>query len=180
MYPEYFYHIYNRGNNKQRIFFNDANYYFFKKKIKQYIIPSAHILSYCLMPNHFHFLVYTKMNYDEIQFKNNFRILLSSYTRGINKERNRTGSLFQQNTKFKLIDPLDDFDPNICFNYIHLNPLRAFLVNDLALWPHSSYPCYIREKSNFLVDRMNTGIILQRNMSSSAIISSTFEGNLKA
>ena len=52
------YHIYNRGNNSQRIFFNRDNYLFFLKKVKRYIYPYADILAWCLMPNHFHLMVY--------------------------------------------------------------------------------------------------------------------------
>ena len=52
------YHIFNRGNNSQRIFFNRENYLFFLKKIKTYISSYADILAWCLMPNHFHLMVY--------------------------------------------------------------------------------------------------------------------------
>lgn len=52
------YHIYNQGNNRQKIFFNQENYYFFLKKLGDYILPYADILAWCLMPNHFHLMVY--------------------------------------------------------------------------------------------------------------------------
>ena len=51
------FHIYNQGNNRQKIFFNRENYLFFLRKIKIYILPYADILAWCLMPNHFHFMV---------------------------------------------------------------------------------------------------------------------------
>ena len=51
------YHIYNQGNNKQKIFFNRENYLFFLGKINTYIQPYADILAWCLMPNHFHLMV---------------------------------------------------------------------------------------------------------------------------
>ncbi|MFT6685291.1 MAG: putative transposase [Bacteroidia bacterium] len=122
------------------------------EKIKQFIRPHNFLLAYCLMPNHFHILIYTRASYKEDKFKNDFRTMLSSYTRAINLDMNRTGSLFQQNTKFKLIDPQDNFDPLICFNYIHLNPKRAFLVEHLKDWPYSSYPLYTQEKESKNVD----------------------------
>jgi putative transposase len=53
----YIYHIYNQGNNRQKIFFREENYYFFLQKIKRYILPYADILAWCLMPNHFHLMV---------------------------------------------------------------------------------------------------------------------------
>jgi putative transposase len=56
--PNNIYHIYNRGNNSQRIFFTRDNYLFFLKKLQTYITPFADILAWCLMPNHFHLMVY--------------------------------------------------------------------------------------------------------------------------
>ena len=54
---EHVYHIYNIGNNSTKIFFNEENYFFFLKKIRNEIKPIAEILAYCLMPNHFHLMV---------------------------------------------------------------------------------------------------------------------------
>ena len=108
------YHLYNKGNNGQQIFFSRDNYLFFLAKVRKYLYPYCDILAYCLMPNHFHFLIYanansikskTHGNRDVNIFSKNLRILLSSYTQAINKQERRTGSLFQQNTKLK---PLND------------------------------------------------------------------------
>ena len=55
--PGQFYHVYNRGNNKQLIFFNDNNYLYFLQKIREQLLPVADILAWCLMPNHFHILI---------------------------------------------------------------------------------------------------------------------------
>lgn len=52
------FHIYNKGNNRQEIFFRDENYLYFLRKVRKYIQPYCDILSYGLMPNHFHFLIY--------------------------------------------------------------------------------------------------------------------------
>ena len=52
------YHVYNRGNNSQKVFFTIANYLFFLKKIKTNILPYADILAWCLMPNHFHLMIH--------------------------------------------------------------------------------------------------------------------------
>ena len=53
------YHVFNRGNNREKIFYNNENYIFFLKKIRKHIFPFCEILAYCLMPNHFHFLIVT-------------------------------------------------------------------------------------------------------------------------
>lgn len=57
--PNTIYHIYNQGNNKQIIFPEERNYIFFLKKVRKHLLPCVDILAYCLMPNHFHFLIYT-------------------------------------------------------------------------------------------------------------------------
>ena len=104
------FHVYNRGNNQQKIFFRPENYIYFLKKVRKFILPACDILAYCLMPNHFHFLIYA--DFRTIQtiaisgkerniFSEGVRNLLQTYTKAINKQNNATGSLFQQNTKAK-------------------------------------------------------------------------------
>jgi putative transposase len=160
------YHIYNHGNNKQKTFFNRENYLFFLKKIWKHLVPYCDLLAYCLMPNHFHLMVYVRevelevnssddsQSSDELTSKprtlnNSIAILLRSYTRAINKQKNRTGSLFRQKTKAECLNeqngitpsfyntsagtkiPIDDPEkqyPQTCFNYIHQNPVEANLV----------------------------------------------------
>ena len=128
------YHIYNRGNDRQTIFFNDNNYFFFTEKIKKYIAPNCDILAWCLMPNHFHLLIHANESTCRLSkasplpvFKlaDNLGLLLSSYTKAINKQNLTTGNLFQQRTKSK---PVHDDTGNYsltAFHYIHQNPLKA-------------------------------------------------------
>lgn len=151
-----FYHIYNRGNNRQPIFFNDDNYLYFIKKIREQIFTVCDIMAYCLMPNHFHLLI--RATKDSIKERNSFGgkpmqelayrvgVLLSSYSQAINRQQQRVGSLFQQKTKAKLLKE-ENNDKIIsyleqCFYYIHQNPLAANLVNDLSEWIYSSYLDY--------------------------------------
>ncbi len=107
------YHIYNRGNNKQPIFFNDGNYVFFIKKIREQLANCAEIICYCLMPNHFHIIIQaneksvierTSFGGKPMQeFAYRIGILLSSYSQAVNKQNNTSGSLFQQKTKAKIL-----------------------------------------------------------------------------
>ena len=54
-----YYHIYNRGNNRQKIFFERDNYLYFLTKLREHLIENElEIVAYCLMPNHYHLLVY--------------------------------------------------------------------------------------------------------------------------
>ncbi len=149
--PNEFYHIYNQGNNKEKIFFTHAHYIYFLRLVRNKIKPISEIVSYCLMPNHFHFLIYTtetsakikKVGALNISFlMEAYRQILSSYTQGINKELGKTGSLFRQKTKSKLIeDKTEDYLFNV-FNYIHQNPLRANLVESMEEWQYSSFKDY--------------------------------------
>ncbi len=54
----HFYHIYNRGNNSQKVFFNRENYLFFLRKMKKHFSPFGSVISWCLMPNLFHIVVF--------------------------------------------------------------------------------------------------------------------------
>ena len=145
------YHIYNRGNNKQQIFFSDNNYFFFLEKIRKYVSPHCDILAWCLMPNHFHLLIHANETTCQLSktlpipvFKlaDNLGLLLSSYTKAINKQQGTTGSLFQQRTKSKLVlDEANNY-PLTAFHYIHQNPLKAKLVDRLEDWRFSSFREY--------------------------------------
>lgn len=92
--PNYFCHIYNRANNREKILFSRENYLYFLKKEKNHLIEHLEILAYCLMPNHFHFLVYSKENISPDAFSDDLKIMLRSYTRAINKKEGRIGSCF--------------------------------------------------------------------------------------
>lgn len=165
--PNEFYHIYNRGNNKQRIFFSDANYLFFLKKIRDQLSPVCKIISYCMMPNHFHFIIMaTEKSITERstfggkpmqEFPYRIGILLSSYSQAINKQNKTTGSLFQQKTKAKiLVERIGEHQENYlvnCFHYLHRNPLNANLVKELSQWHYSSYLDYAELRNGSLCDK---------------------------
>jgi REP element-mobilizing transposase RayT len=155
--PNSFYHIYNRGNNKQLIFFNQNNYIYFQRKIMETLTPLCDIIAYCLMPNHFHILVYIPETSEGTKTLNSqpqqilvrkLGTLLSSYCQAINKQEERTGSLFQQKTKSKEL--VDESYLRTCFYYIHQNPLKARLVNKLEDWQYSSFIHYLRQKSEII------------------------------
>ena len=156
--PLNIYHIYNRGNNKQLIFIKEINYSFFLNKIDKHLKPYIDVLSYCLMPTHFHFLVYSSDQFNTELFSNHFKIFLSSYTRAINIQEKRTGSLFQQNSKAKRLtyetSASNDCDYGIiCFNYIHQNPYAAGLVKKIEDWEYSSFKDYIDIRNRTLCNK---------------------------
>ena len=163
--PNNVYHIYNRGNNKQLIFFNERNYSFFLKKVCANISPYCEILCWCLMPNHFHFMIYATENsckerpsfggkpMQELSYQ--IGILLSSYSQAINKQNGTIGSLFQQKTKSKCISDFDSFSQQEfnteylikCMHYIHQNPLKAGLTETIDSWEYSSFGTFLGKEA---------------------------------
>lgn len=155
------YHIYNRGNNQQTVFFNDDNYIYFLNKCHRYIKPVCAILAWCLMTNHFHFLLeVTQPGLKPVRsggismpaITNGFRLLQSSYTKGVNIQQQRTGNLFQQKTKAKLISGDDDYSLT-AFHYVHQNPWKAGMVNKPEDWLYSSCRDYAGLRSGTLCDK---------------------------
>lgn len=156
------YHIYNRGNNKQKIFFKSDNYLYFLAKVRKFILPHCDILAYCLMPNHFHFLiaadkrttfVKTIAGQERNVLTEGIRNMLSSYTLAINKQNKSSGSLFQQNTKAKpIVEGSVNYDL-ICFHYIHQNPLEARLAVKLEEWEYSSFKDYCGQRNGTLCNK---------------------------
>lgn len=167
------YHISNRGNNKQKIFFKPDNYIYFLKKVRKFIIPHCHILAYCLMPTHFHFLVYAdertvrrlKIGTQERNvLSEGIRNLLQTYSKAINKQNNSTGSLFQQNTNAKSISKGSKLYDLVCLHYIHQNPLKARLVKKMEDWPYSSFPDYCSLRNGTLSNKELAIQLLDMNM----------------
>ena len=175
-----YYHIYNRGNNKQPIFLDRQDYLNFFKRIKlilglpvpefsrsplvtqgdsfdisrqskslhikPFIPNSFSILSNCLMPNHFHFLIgqNTAIGIDRFISK-----LCTSYSAYFNRKYNRVGHVFQDAFKAK---PIESDEYLIYLSaYIHNNPDKP------AQYQYSSFPDYIGERTNELYD---TGFLL--------------------
>jgi putative transposase len=166
------YHIYNRGNNRQKIFFKSENYIFFLQKIRKHLYPFCDILCYCLMPNHFHFLIYINDktipydnpgNFETNILSGKFRNLLSSYTQAVNKQQTRSGSLFQQNTKSKCISDGDANYARSCFHYIHQNPYKARLVTQMEDWEYSSFRDYTNLRAGTLCNQQLAFEILDMN-----------------
>lgn len=154
------YHIYNRGSEKRRIFDNTSDYQRFLKTLQYYqqegfkprfshfnrfktlqIDPSkkiVEILCFCLMPNHFHFLLKQLKTNGITEFVSK---LSNSYTKYYNTKYNRVGPLLQGEFKAVLLE--DDEQLLHLSRYIHLNPFVSFLVKDLNQFKWSSYQEYI-------------------------------------
>jgi putative transposase len=135
----HFYHVYNRGVNRQAIFFSARNYRFFIERLRHYFQPNlVNIVAYCLMPTHFHLLIQSHIDDFGMEVMQPF---VTSYTKAINREQGRVGSLFQGKYKADLVST--DAHIRNATLYIHRNPIEAGYVERLTEWPYSSYPDYI-------------------------------------
>jgi REP element-mobilizing transposase RayT len=152
--PGYYYHLYNRGHNRAPIFFQPENYVFFLGRLRKYVATEhAHIVTYALLPNHYHLLL--QAHTDDLSHA--MQLFGISYTKAINKRFQRTGALFQGAFRAKLVDR-DEYLLHLS-RYIHLNPVRAGLVQRPEEWIYSSYRDYIGLRNGSLP---HPGIVLDQ------------------
>ena len=153
-----FYHIYNRANSKRdQLFVNDGNYFFFLEKYVHYIRPFAETYAFCLIPNHFHFLIEVRAEDDirkylqeqeswkkmlEAPVKNvlseAFRRFFICYAKSFNPtDMRQRGCLFQRPFNRVAIHSTYHFFTEVF--YIHNNPVKHGLVSSIEEYPWSSY-----------------------------------------
>lgn len=150
--PDSYYHVYNRGVEKRLIFLDDQDYTVFIGLLKKYLTgkrdsktnrhpvksfaDELELISYCLMPNHFHLLFYQK---NENAVSDFMRRLSTGYVMYFNDRYKRVGGLFQGPYKASLINA-DSYLHHIS-RYIHLNP------DEYMNWPYSSLPYFLGKRS---------------------------------
>ena len=151
--PHSYYHVYARGLNRQKIFREPADFEKFLHLFERYLSPSesynvnglsfpnyfnkVELLCFCLMPNHFHLLIYQHQLSEMTHF---MRSLLTSYSMYFNKKYKRSGPLFESRYKASLIS--DDAYLEHVTRYIHLNP------RDWRYYDYSSLPYYLQRISD--------------------------------
>lgn len=154
-----YYHVFNRGVDKMSIFKNSYDFLRFFKTMLYYQIlgpkprfslftpttslldrskKNIEIICYCLMPNHFHFLLKQLADGGITEFIGK---LSNSYTKYFNIKRNRVGPLFQGEFKSVLVE--NNGQLLHLSRYIHLNPAVSDLIDDLEEYSWSSYLEYI-------------------------------------
>ncbi len=93
----YYYHVYNRGCNRQPIFANAGNYLFLLRRAKSFLVDyPLSVIAYCLMPNHYHFLLRPEEDGALSRF---IQRLFNSYTQAFNKQQGRSGTLFARGVR---------------------------------------------------------------------------------
>lgn len=145
-YEGAFYHVTSRGNERKKIFLGKTDYERFRTYLKEGQAKYGFILhGYVLMGNHYHLLLETpKRNLSRIM-----HYLNSSYSTYFNLKRKREGHLFQGRFKAHLVEK-DSYLLELS-RYLHLNPVRAGLVEKPEAYPYSSYRTYIGSVTDEIV-----------------------------
>jgi hypothetical protein len=151
------YHIYNRGTNGEDLFVTPQAYAAFLKLYTRYIIPVAETYAYCLLRNHFHFIIRIRMPEEqrssavsrrkpshELSPSRQFALLFGSYAQIINDRYDRTGSLFEH--PFRRIPVESERYLYQLVIYIHRNPQHHGFVDDFRRWPFSSFKAIISDQ----------------------------------
>lgn len=139
------YHITSRGDDRKKIFVSEGDFIKFLKYIS---LAKAkfkfYIYAYCLMPNHYHLLLETSQpNISRIMHYIN-----GSYTTYFNIRRKHCGHVFQGRFKSIVVDK-DSYFLELS-RYIHLNPLKAKMIDSPEKYPWSSYPGYLGKRDDLL------------------------------
>lgn len=146
-----FYHVYNRGVNKQLVFLDQNDYAVFLNLLKRYLGASpikdnkgrnypwfgdeVELLCFCLMPNHFHLLLYQEQKGAVSKL---LQALTTSYGMYFNKRYKRVGPVFQGKFRASWVTG-DSYFEHIS-RYIHLNPANY------KTWEWSSLPYFLGSK----------------------------------
>ena len=140
-YPGAFYHVTSRGNERKAVFKSERD----REKFLEYLESAtqrydARIHAYCLMDNHYHLLLETPSgNLSQIM-----RHINGAYTTYFNVKRRRSGHLFQGRYKAVLVE-MDEYAKELS-RYLHLNPVRAKMVQTPEAYAWSSYRYYIGQQ----------------------------------
>jgi len=146
--PGHFYHLYNRGARQLTIFREPTNYEFVLRRVKKYLLQyDLTVIAYCLLPNHFHFLV--RQNSDNpagLLVQHTF----NSYSKAYNKRYEHSGTLFER--RYQAIPILDNgYLLHLC-RYIHANPVFHGIAPSVEEWPYSNYLEWVGLREGTIID----------------------------
>lgn len=158
--PGRYYHILNRGNNRENLFLEERNYLYFLNLYAKHVSPLVDTFAYCLLRNHFHLLLRVKELERSERLERSDRLdrldpvtraftsMFQAYSMAINKAYGRTGKLFQEH--FGRIEVTsNEYFTNLIF-YIHFNPQEHGFVTDFRDWPWSSYSAFLSQQTTRL------------------------------
>ena len=168
LYPGKIYHLFTHAVGNEILFINESNYSFFLQKFVLHTNWVARVLSYCLMPNHLHFTVRIRDEWECIEhfelkkekkyecakhdlsdfIMERFSNCLNSYTKSFNKVFDRKGALFIDYLKRNEVDSIKYLENLI--NYHHFNPVHHGFVKDPLDWKWSSVHTYFLNKRSII------------------------------
>ncbi|MDD3094666.1 MAG: transposase [Candidatus Neomarinimicrobiota bacterium] len=144
------FHVFNHAIDDLKLFYDDEDYNYFLQIFTDRInkIPAG-IISYCLMPNHYHFLIRQD---SDIKIYRLFNYTFISYARYFNKQHDRKGPIFRSPLQHTVVETKTYMIK--LSKYIHMNPVYANLAEKPEDWPYSNYREWInaRKSKLFLPD----------------------------
>ena len=147
--PNNYYHVYNRGANRADIFLNDKDYVFLLKQMKDHLKEyDVTVIVYCLMSNHYHFIL--RQN-EETKISDFMQAVFFNYSSSFNSIHKHSGTLFEGPFQAILVDK-SEYLLHLC-RYIHRNPLEDGMVVKPEQWHYSNYAEFIGKRNGTLVDR---------------------------
>lgn len=144
-----YYHLYNRSVGRQLLFRDPENYHYLIQLAEKYSERlQISVIAYCLMPNHYHFLVRQDGKHPVGLFPQR---IFNAYVKAFNKKYRRKGTLFEG--RYKAVHVGETVYLYHLCRYIHCNPVKAGVVDDAAEWPYSNYGDWLFPRQSVLTDR---------------------------
>lgn len=141
-----FYHVFSRGINHEVILGQIREKKYFKKIVKKYLSKYAiEIYAYCIMPTHIHFIIKSENIQELSMFMSR---VLAEYAQYYNYKKVRNGHVFQGRYGSECIENEEYFWN--CLRYVHLNPVKAHLVEKACDFPYSSMNEYTNERDGLI------------------------------
>jgi len=144
-----YYHLYNVAGESRTIFHDERDYLFFLERYHLYTGEMVSTLAYCLTPSEFHFVIKI-ITPDCLTLKSNIAAFLSGYNKALNNGGNRDGNSFLLTAEAKEIEEERHLFPLIA--YLHQQPVRAKLVEQMEEWEYSSYAHLLGLKSDTVIN----------------------------
>jgi len=141
-----YYHLFNHAAKGQLLFRSNADYAYCHKLMLQHLSPELFTVhAYCLMPNHFHFLIQqlTDQSVAEAFFH-----IWNKYSKHYNRTYNEYGSVFCHKLQHVLVNTNEHLQALVA--YIHMNPVAASMVSDPGKWEWSDYLNWVGERDSAL------------------------------
>jgi putative transposase len=138
------YHIFNRGNRKQRIFIDEGDFEYYLQKLYDFTsVLHFSVIAYCLMPNHVHLIVRQNENQPPAVLMHR---LHTTYAKWLNKKYEKTGHIFQGRYGQKIIGT-DEYLHGVVA-YVHHNPVKDSFAAQASAYRWSSFREHTKGEPN--------------------------------